>query len=92
MGPIQITAGGNPGMMGEVRMPLQNPLGPMPRMVSSTRFSHCGKRSRSDVQREPANGNAPPSTGTSDGEQRRHAPIDALQSRHAALYLHANGP
>ncbi|UJR37992.1 hypothetical protein I4U23_030674 [Adineta vaga] len=37
MGPIQITAGANPAMMsGEVRMPFQNPMVQMPRMVLNT--------------------------------------------------------
>ncbi|CAF0752785.1 unnamed protein product [Adineta steineri] len=37
MGPIQISAGANPAMMsGEFRMPFQNPMGPMPRMVFNT--------------------------------------------------------
>jgi hypothetical protein len=39
MGPIQISAGANPGLMsGEVRMPFQNPMGAMPRMVRLTIF------------------------------------------------------
>ena len=40
MGPIQITTGANPAMMsGEVRMPFQNPMVQIPRMVSSTIMS-----------------------------------------------------
>jgi hypothetical protein len=39
MGPIQISAGANPLLMsGEARMPFQNPIGPMPRMVCLTSF------------------------------------------------------
>ncbi len=40
MGPIQISAGANPVVMsGEARMPFQNPMGAMPRMVRFTSFS-----------------------------------------------------
>lgn len=37
MGPIQISAGANPGLMpGDPRMQFQNTMGAMPRMVSLT--------------------------------------------------------
>ncbi len=42
MGPIQISAGANPMVMsGEARMPFQNPMGVMPRMVCFTSFYFC---------------------------------------------------